>query len=200
MATTKGHQDQASPLCGFMDRRGDVGGKLIELANGLRSLLQAAHELRRKPQRFTELVSIAVPHPLRIAASEGNWECWFLHCKRQFQDATRVALADNRNQCIRGADELEPPRLSGSAEFVGSSLPEALYGTSVESRRRNPRLETLSELLWRQAFLGLLQYREVNGSPVGMIFEALESATEDHDIIQTEKLTCYTPYKSDQFG
>jgi hypothetical protein len=90
--------------------------------------------------------------------------------------------------------------LSRSAEFVGSTLPEALYGTSVESRRRNQRLETLSELLWRQAFLGLLQYREVNGSPVGMIFEALESATEDHDIIQTEKLTGYTPYKSDQFG
>ena len=153
-----------------MDRRGDVCSKLIELANGLRSLLQAAHELRSKPQRSIELVSIAVPHPLRIAASEGNWECWFLNCKRQLQDATRVALADNGDQCIRSADELEPPRLSGSAEFVGSSLLEPLYGMSVESRRRNPRLEALGELLWRQAFLGLPQYRAVNRNPLGMIF------------------------------
>jgi hypothetical protein len=33
-----------------------------------------------------------------------------------------------------------------------------------------------------------------------MILEALETAAEDHDIIQTEKVTGYTPYKSDQFG
>jgi hypothetical protein len=33
-----------------------------------------------------------------------------------------------------------------------------------------------------------------------MILEALETASEDHDIIQTEKVTGYTPYKSDQFG